>query len=125
MNTRFARYVCTLLCAIPLLTVQTYARAGVIGPQEYLSVADRQARIEEIDAVLARGEVRAQLEKYGVDPAEASARVAALSDQELVALAEHFDEMPAGGSLVGVVGVVFIVLVILELVGVIDIFNSF
>ena len=52
-----------------------------------------------------------------------SSRVAALSDQELVTLAQHFDELPAGGSALGVIGVVFIVLLILELVGAINIFN--
>jgi hypothetical protein len=96
----------------------------VIGAEQFLSVTDRQATIEDIDAVLARSEVQAQLKRYGVDPAMASARVAALSDQELMSLAENFDTLPAGGSALGVIGIVFIVLLILELVGVINIFNK-
>ena len=120
----FARLVCTLLCAVPLLTVQTLARAGTIGAEAYLSAADRQVRLDEISAGLARADVRAQLEKYGVQPAEASARVAALNDQELISLAERFESLPAGGSALGTIGIVFIVLLILELVGVINIFNK-
>lgn len=123
-NHRVARFVCTLLCAMPLLTVQTFARAGVIGAEQFLSAADRQATLDEVGAVLARSDVRAQLEHYGVDPAEASSRVAALNDQELMTLAENMESLPAGGSLLGTIGVVFIVLLILELVGVIDIFNK-
>jgi hypothetical protein len=123
-NGHFARLICTLLCAVPLLIVQTFAHAGVIGAEHFLSAVDRQLTIGEIDAVLARGEVRAQLELHGVDPAEATTRVAALNDQELVELAENLETLPAGGSALGTIGVVFIVLLILELVGVIDIFKS-
>lgn len=123
-NGHFARLICTLLCAVPLLIVQTSAHAGVIGAEQFLSAVDRQVTIGEIDAVLARGEVRAQLELHGVDPAEAMMRVAALNDQELVELAENLETLPAGGSALGTIGVVFIVLLILELVGVIDIFKS-
>jgi hypothetical protein len=100
------------------------ARAGVIDTQEYLQAVDRQAAIERIDAVLARDEVRAALEKRGVDPAQASERVAALNDRELQALATNLDNLPAGGSILAVAGIVFIVLLILELVGVIDIFKK-
>lgn len=123
-NHRFARFVCTLLCGVSLLTVQTFARAGVIGAEQFLSAEDRQATLDEVGAVLARSDVRAQLEHYGVDPAQASARVAALNDQELMALADDLESLPAGGSVLGVIGVVFIVLLILELVGVINIFNK-
>ena len=100
------------------------AYAGVIGTQQYLTVVDREATRERIDAVLAREEVRSRLEHYGVDPATIDERLAALTDQELQLLATDLENMPAGGNLLGVAGVVFIVLLILELVGVIDIFNK-
>jgi hypothetical protein len=100
------------------------ARAGVIGTEQYLSSIDRAATIEHIDSVLARDEVRSELERLGVDPAATQARVAALTDQELQTLATNLDRAPAGGALLGVLGVVFLVLLILELVGVIDIFKK-
>jgi hypothetical protein len=100
------------------------AHAGVIGTQQYLSSIDRAATIEHIDAVLARDEVRQELERLGVDPAAAQERVAALTDQELETLSTDLDRLPAGGSVLGLFGVVFIVLLILELVGVIDIFKK-
>lgn len=121
---RYSRIVCTLLCGIPLLTVQTFARAGVIDAEQFLSASERQATLDEIDEVLARDDVQAQLERYGVEPGEASARVEALSDQELITLADNLESLPAGGSVLGTIGVVFIVLLILELVGVINIFNK-
>jgi hypothetical protein len=105
-------------------SIQSAARGGVIGTQEYLTAIDREAAIERIDAVLARDEVRSALEHYGVDPSDADARVAALTDQELQQLADDLEDLPAGGDLLAVVGIVFLVLLILELVGVIDIFKK-
>jgi hypothetical protein len=89
-----------------------------------LDVLERRATLDEIDAVLARAEIQSELQRLGVDPAETSARVAALSDAELSELADNLENLPAGGSVVGIVGVVFIVLLVLEFVGVIDIFKK-
>ena len=47
-----------------------------------------------------RDDVRRELQALGVDPAAAAERVAALSDQEVNALANRIDSLPAGGSTV-------------------------
>lgn len=99
--------------------------AGVISTQQYLEATDRDAKLARIDTVLARAEVRAELERLGVDPVAAHERIAALTDEELELLATDLESLPAGGSLIAVVGVVFIVILILELVDVIDIFKKF
>ena len=65
----------------------TTASAGVIGTQEYLSGADRAGQIASVQASFARADVRAALEKFGVNPADASLRVASLTDQELADVA--------------------------------------
>jgi hypothetical protein len=116
--------VCALLCAVSTVSVQTVAHAEVIGAGRFLDVVDRRATLDRIDAVLARSEVQRELERLGVDPAEAGERVAALNDQELILLADNLEQLPAGGSLLGTIGVVFIVLLILEITGVINIFNK-
>jgi uncharacterized membrane protein (Fun14 family) len=105
-------------------SLQSVACAGVISTQEYIAAVDRDVTLARIDAVLAREEVRSQLEQLGVDPAAANERIAALTDQELAQLATDLESLPAGGSVLAVIGVVAIVLLILELVGVIDIFNK-
>jgi hypothetical protein len=116
--------VSVLSVALFAATLQSAAHGGVIGTQQYISAIDREATIARIDAVLARDEVRNQLEHYGVDSAAAQARVNALTDHELATLANDLDNLPAGGNLLGVIGIAFIVLLILELVGVIDIFKK-
>jgi uncharacterized membrane protein (Fun14 family) len=116
--------VAALATSLVAVSLQSAAYGGVISTQQYLTAVDREATRARIDAVLAREEVRDQLERYGVDPAMTDARIAALTDQELEQLATDLENMPAGGSVLAVVGVVFIVLLILELTGVIDIFNK-
>ena len=116
--------VAVLAASLFAASLQSAAYAGVISTQQYLTAVDREATKARIDAVLAREEVRAVLEQHGVDPIAADARIAALTDQELQQLATDLENMPAGGSLLGVIGIAFIVLLILELVGVIDIFNK-
>jgi len=124
MRRRHRTSLVTLLAAsLFAASLQGGANAGVITTQQYLTAIDREATLARIDAVLAREEVRKRLEHYGVDPAAAEERIAALTDQELSLLATELENLPAGGNLLGVVGVVFIVLLILELVGVIDIFS--
>ena len=120
---KLARFTCIALCAVQLASMQTLARADVIGAEQFMSVTDRRATVDRIDAVLAQSEVKKELERLGVDPDQTGARIAALSDQELKLLAHDLEELPAGG-LLATIGVVFIVLLVLELVGVIDIFKK-
>ena len=114
----------TVSCFLSMGLQATTASASVIGTQEYLSAADRAGQIASIQASLSRADVRAQLESFGVNPADAATRVASLSDQELATVAEKMDSLPAGGDgLLAVIGIVFVVLFILEVTGVIDIFK--
>jgi hypothetical protein len=125
MRIRTRRSLALLLStAMVAASMQSAAYAGVISTEQLIGAIDREATIARIDAVLAREEVRGQLEQLGVNSAQASERVAALTDQELQMLAEDLESLPAGGSALAVVGVVFIVILILELVGVIDIFSK-
>lgn len=100
------------------------AGAGVIGTEAAILGEERAERIARINAVLSREAVQQQLERLGVDPADAQARVASLSDAELVALEQRMDELPAGAGALEVLGIVLLVLLVLELVGVTDIFKS-
>jgi hypothetical protein len=95
------------------------ASAQVVSTATFNQSLTRDTRIDRINNYLAQDAVRGQLVGLGVDPNDAQARVAALTDSELEMLT-----LPAGGEALAVIGVVFIVLLILELVGVINIFKS-
>ena len=97
--------------------------ASVISTQQALS-ADARAAVEgDVRNALARDDVRQAMVRLGADPLQADARVASLSDAELMKLQGQLDRLPAGGDALAVVGIVFIVLLILELTGVTNIFN--
>jgi hypothetical protein len=99
------------------------AQAGIVGTEAMVQT-NRDASIATIQAQLAREDVRAQMDKYGVDAASIDQRLASLSDSELATLAQRMQDIPAGGDgLLVVIGLTFVVLIILELVGVIDIFK--
>jgi hypothetical protein len=73
-----------------------------------------------IMAAFSRPDVQAELVKRGVDPAQAQARIAALSDEEAAQLARDLDNAPAGagvGGLVGAVVLVFLVLLVTDILG--------
>lgn len=123
---RFKQMIAAVTAACFLgLGLQTTASAGVIGTPEYLSATDRAGQIARIESTLSRADVQAQLVALGVDPADATARIAALSDAELNLMSGKLDQLPAGGdSFLAVIGIVFVVLLILEITGVTDIFKK-
>jgi hypothetical protein len=127
MSTRFIRFVAvTMMAALLNLSLVQTAAAARIGTGEALRITDRAQVLSAAEAVLARADVRAVLTAHGVSTDDALARVAALSEEELVALQQEFDELPAGGiGLFEVLGVTFVVLLVLELTGTINIFSRF
>lgn len=83
------------------------ARAGMIG-----TPAAPESERERVKAMLERPEVAAEMHEMGIAPQEAEARVDAMSDAEVRALAGRLDTVPAGGQ-VGDRTLLLILLVIL------------
>jgi hypothetical protein len=108
-------------CIVNVLT--PVAQAAVIDTRTILA-AQTDSPQAEIQAFLARGEVLEQMVALGVDPEDASKRVAALTDQELRQLQGHINDLPAGSSALALLGAVFLVLIVLELVGVTNVFSK-
>jgi hypothetical protein len=125
MRQQFLRTV-TLVVTIAFGTTGLVApaQATIVGTQTYMAAAERAETVARVQAALDREAVQAQLVALGVDPADAKARIAALTESELQQLDGRLAELPAGAGLLEVVGIVFVVLLILEIVGVIDIFSG-
>ena len=112
-------------CLISLPMMQS-ASAAIISTETAIEMSERQGRIDHINNVLARESVQSTMVRFGVDPADASARIDALTDAELQTLEQQLEQLPAGGTgVVEVIGIVAIVLVILELLGVTNFFSEF
>jgi hypothetical protein len=100
------------------------AASAAIVETSTLVTTDREADLGMVRTQLERADVRAQMEKMGLDAQAVDRRVASLSDRELHRLAVDMQNAPAGGDVVWLVGAVFVVLIILEITGVIDIFKK-
>lgn len=99
------------------------AQAGMIETPAALawqSASDVRSGVRDL---LTRQEVREALIAHGVQPDQVSARVAALSDEEARQLAQHIDQLPAGGDgIVAVLFTVFIILLITDILGLTKVF---
>ncbi len=102
------------------------AFAGMIGTETVLDATRSQEARDYLNRTLAREDVRASLIAQGIDPLEAKARVDSLSDAEAVSLADQIEELPAGGSALGIIVgallIVFIVLLVTDILGYTDVF---
>src|SRR5258705_9344937 len=115
--TCFRRSVSTaLIVSMAGMGLPLSAQAGMVPTT---TVAAEPAK-ERIVSLIERSDVRAQLQSFGVNPAEAKARVAALSDAEAAQLAARFDSLPAGGdggAIIGAAVLIFLVLLLTDILG--------
>jgi hypothetical protein len=115
-----------LIAAAVVIGPISSARAEIIDTPSVLASSPETARAE-IQALMARADIRAEIARHGVDPVEAEARLASLSDAEVLRLQKQVSEVPAGGSFVGVVAAILLVtiliLLITDLLGYTDVFS--
>jgi Family of unknown function (DUF6627) len=134
---RFSRAIALIMALVLLISSlpQGVAQAALISTHQLMRDQvtgdqilgdDAQDERRKVDAFLQRHDVRDQMVAFGVDPAEAAARVASLSDREIRQIAGQIDRLPAGqGVLVALVGaavLIFLVLLITDLLGLTHIF---
>ena len=97
------------------------AHAGMIATDAVaaqVTQAEAQSRRANVLATLNRADVAEALAAKGVDMDAARARIASLSDTEVVALADQLDHAPAGASdVLGVIVFIFLVLLVTDILG--------
>jgi hypothetical protein len=118
----FLLAVVMLVVSMPLGS----ARAALVTTDQMLAQSDGASNRERVLAFLERADVREQIVALGVDPAEAAARVATLSDAQVSEIAGKIEQLPAGqGVLAAVIGailIIFLVLLVTDLLGLTDVF---
>lgn len=82
-----------------MLILSPLARAELVQTQELAVQNQAEQDRAKIQSFVERATVKEKLEAMGVGGLLAKDRVAALSEQEVHALAERIDAMPAGGNL--------------------------
>ncbi|MGQ0652539.1 MAG: PA2779 family protein [Betaproteobacteria bacterium] len=93
MKISTTRILCRLLAALMIWMPYHAAQAGMIGTEQALAAkTDRAALVD----LVARADVSSRLQALGVDPAQARARIASMTEEEIASLAGQVDSLPAG-----------------------------
>jgi hypothetical protein len=111
-----------IFMAVTMLLISTpyqSAIAALIDTEKVLDENQSQEARDYIKQLLAREDVRSALIAQGIDPLEAEARLASLSDAEVIELADQIENLPAGqgalGLVIAVLIIIILVLVIMKL----------
>lgn len=118
MNTfekNLVRFLIVSLCYFELPIAP--AQAALVSTESIVASNSAEPPRRKLERYLEREDVRAGLERNGVDPAAAKARVDALSDDEVATVAGRIDTLPAGGEFIGALVFVFVLLLITDILG--------
>ncbi|HEY8069870.1 MAG TPA: PA2779 family protein [Burkholderiales bacterium] len=91
------RYFVSLALIAGTLGVGGYAAPSRADMLSTDAAVPQQSERQRVKALVARPEVAKKLESLGVLPADAQARIDALTDEEVGKLAGRIDALPAGG----------------------------
>lgn len=116
MKKTSARLVPTALLAL-VVGFQTPAlRAELVATPEVATQGSADAERAKVQRFLEQATVKERLQAMGVDGIVAAERVAALDQEEIHALAQRIDGMPAGGNITTMEWILIVVLLILVVI---------
>lgn len=113
-----------LAAQMALITpLSTAAEAKMLSTEaaisKYSTYADRDFLLSELN----KQEIRDEIIALGVDPAEAEARLKALTDKEIASIIIQIEDDSAGAGVVGALLTVFLVLLVTDLLCLTKFFN--
>jgi len=115
MKPAMKNLLCRIMAIAILMLPFHHGQASMLGAGQVASSASVQADRDVVLNFLSRAQTAEQLQALGVDAQSARDRVAAMTDDEVGALAGKINDAPAGG-LVGLLIVVLLVVCIVVLV---------
>ena len=89
------------------------AHAGMIATNDAVEIMSRTESAQKVANFIDRQDVKDQLVKMGVNPEEATKRLAGLSDAELRKMAGEIDKATVGGDVGGILVLVLLVILII------------
>ena len=112
----------TLLIAVPYQPLL----AAMVPTEVTIDGNKAEKARDYLKSLISRSDIRKSLISRGIDPEEAKMRVESLTDSEAVAIADQIEQLPAGGSAIGVIVgaalVIFLVLLATDILGYTDVF---
>lgn len=105
----------------------TTANAAMVGTSSAVHKYNSTLARDRLENLIQRNDVQKEFKAYGVSPAEAKARVDAMSDQQVADIVNKIDKEPAGqgaaGALIGAALIVFLVLLATDILCVTHVFK--
>lgn len=116
------KYISILLSVTLMSLSYTSTQAAMISNDMIINHAQHSSAKAELIQTINRSDVKQQLLNMGVKPADIESRINLMTHEEIAQLNQQIDELPAGGSILGVLLIIFIVFVITDVIGATDIF---
>ena len=115
--TFLARILLGLTLSLSLVYVPiSHAQIKMISTDVAVAQMSRTQSEAQVTQLLNRGAVQEQLVKLGISPAEASTRLASLSDAEVKDLSHDIQQASAGGDVGGILVLVLVIILIIYFV---------
>jgi hypothetical protein len=114
MNRVLRNTLCRLLIALMAWAPYQMSQAAMIGTDQVVSASSAQADRAHVMSILDRSEVASQLSTFGLDSETAKARVQAMTDEEVAALNNRLDALPAGA--ISDAGKLLVILIIIGVI---------
>ena len=120
---RRCRFLTALLAvSVLFVSVQPAVNAAIVSTSDLYAAEQSQIGKEYLLNSLEREEVRTALSVQGVDWEMAKQRVSIMTDEEVRALNQKMDEMPAGGDVLSAIVLIFLVLLFTDVMGWTDVY---
>jgi hypothetical protein len=100
-------------------TIATTANAELVGSNAAIEKYNAAQARDRLESMVQREDVQKEFKQFGISPAEAKARVDAMSDEQVAQVVNKLDREPAGsgtvGTVVGAALIVFLVLLVTDI----------
>lgn len=98
MNHSLMKFISKVLVFSMLCLPMYQASATMVGTEQVVSQAQSQANRDKLLNLISRADVSRHMQTMGLSPENATARVNALTDEEVQQLSGKLDSLPAGAS---------------------------
>jgi hypothetical protein len=112
MNAKLYQWMFVVVLGAALCLQTSVAMAAIVTNAQLTASNQTEMEKTRIQAFMDRSDIKDRLQMLGVSEPSAKDRVAAMTDQEVHALAQKIDSMPAGGY-IGNSDLVLILLIVL------------
>ncbi len=114
MLTRNGLAICLSAQMVLAMQLSTAAQAEMLSTEAAIAKYSAYANRDFLLAEVRKQEIRTEIIALGVDPAEAEARLAVLSDEEIASIITQMEDDSAGAGIIGTLFTVFVILLVTD-----------